>query len=133
MVDDGRALACVRDLLGAWNRRDWTALDELYAPNVVYESPHSPPIMGASAMRDREQQLVAIVPDLRDSDLRMLANYPASNWATFTFVQAGTLPTTLPTADGVVQRCGSPFVVHTTMFVRFDDHGRIAKLRTAHN
>jgi ketosteroid isomerase-like protein len=133
MVDDGWALACVRDLVSAWNRRDWSALESIYAPNVVYESPHNPPITGRRAMRRRDQALVAIVPDLRESALRMIANDSAGNWATFKFVQTGTLSPDLPTPDGRARRDGSPFVVHTTMFVRFDRDGRVAALRTAHN
>jgi ketosteroid isomerase-like protein len=116
----------------AWNRRDWATLDVLYAPNVVYESPHAPPIFGRSAMRRREEELVDIVPDLRDSELCSISNDSSTNWATFTFLQTGTLSPDLPTPDGAPRRAGSAFAVNTTMFVRFDEDGRVDKLRTAH-
>jgi ketosteroid isomerase-like protein len=132
MVHREWALACVTDLITAWNRRDWCAVETLYAPDVVYESPHAPPVLGRRAMRCRDEELVAIVPDLRDSDLRLISNDSAGNWAMFTFVQTGTLSPDLPTPEGGLRRAGSPFEVNTTMFVRFDDDGRVASLRTAH-
>jgi hypothetical protein len=107
-------------------------LDSIYARNVVYESPHSPPVMGLDAMRNWGEDLVAIVPDLHDSQLRMIANDSACGWATFEFVQTGTLPRTVPAPGDTAPRDGAPFAVRTTMFVRFDDDGRVAKLRTAH-
>jgi ketosteroid isomerase-like protein len=132
MVHDEWAFACVRDLVAAWNRRDWSALDSIYARNVVYESPHSPPVMGVDAMRHWGEDLVAMVPDLHDSGLRMIGNDSACGWATFEFVQTGTLHKTLPPPDTTARSEGAPFAVRTTMFVRFDDDGRVAKLRTAH-
>jgi len=132
MVHDEWAFACVRDLVAAWNRRDWPALESIYARNIVYESPHSPPIMGLDAMRNWGEDLVAMVPDLQDSGLRMIANDSACGWATFDFVQTGTLPKTFPPPDTTTRTEGAPFAVHTTMFVRFDEDGRVAKLRTAH-
>ena len=133
MVDDARAWASVRDVVGAWNRRDWSALESLYAANIVYESPHCPPIVGRSALRRREEELVAIVPDLHESELRMIANDAAGNWATFEFVQTGTLFADVPAGDVGARGRGSPFTVRTTMLVRFDDDGRVAGLRTGHN
>jgi hypothetical protein len=133
MVRDEWALACVRDLLAAWNGRDWPALESIYARNVVYESPHNPPIIGFDAMRLQGEELVTFIPDLRDSGLRMIANDRVARWATFEFFQTGTLPAALPTPGTPMPSEGTPFTVHTTMFVRFDEDGRVAKLRTAHN
>jgi hypothetical protein len=120
-------------LLSAWNRRDWLALESLYAPDVVYESPHVPLVVGRAAMRRRDEELIALVPDLRSSELRITANDSAGNWATFKFVQTGTLSSEVPTPESRVAREMPTFVIHTTMFVRFDEHGRVAGLRTAHN
>jgi hypothetical protein len=130
MVHQDWAEACIRDLVGAWNRRDWSTLESLYAPDVVYEGPHAA-IVGRSAMQRRDEQLVALIPDLHGSDLRISANDTAGHWATFRFLQTGTPISDLPTPQGV-RRAGSTFAVHTTMFVRFDEDGRVAGLRTAH-
>jgi hypothetical protein len=98
---------------------------------VIYESPSSHASIGRDAMRRRYEDLVAAVPDLRGTDLRMIQNDPAGNWATFAFRQTGTLPATgMP--ERAAPRGGSPFVVHTTMLLRFDDDGRVVKMHTAH-
>jgi hypothetical protein len=130
MVHDEWASASVRDGLTAWNRRDWSAFESLHTRDVVYDSPHSH-VVGRSAVVRRYRELVATVPDLHASELRMIENDRADHWATFEYVQTGTLAgATGP--DGEARGVGSPFVVHTTMFVRFDDDGRMATLRTVH-
>jgi hypothetical protein len=133
MVHNDWALASVRDGITAMNRRDWSAFETIHATNLVYESPHSCPILGRNAVRDRYEELVALVPDLHASDVRMIQNDPACNWATFEYVQTGTMPATVSTPDGEMRGSGSRFRVHTTLFVGFDGEGRVAKLRTAHN
>jgi hypothetical protein len=133
MVHDDWALACVRDGLAAMNRRDWSVFESLHAANVVYESPHAPRLIGRRAVQRRYEELVALVPDLHASELRMIDNNPVDRFATFEFVQTGTLGTTLDGTPRLRRGVGSPFLVRTTMFVRFDGDGRVASLRTGHN
>jgi hypothetical protein len=132
MVHNEWAFACVRDGLTAWNRRDWSAFESLHAPDVVYESPHHSRIVGRSAVVGRYRELVAAVPDLHSSELRMIDNDCAHHRATFEYVQTGTLADEIETPAGAVRGDWSPFVVHTTMFVRFDGDGRMAGVRTVH-
>jgi hypothetical protein len=129
VVHDDWAWACVRDAVAAWNRRDWGVFQSLHAADVVYESPHSRAV-GRSAVRCRFQELVAAVPDVQSSELRMIDNDCRQHRATFECIQTGTLAADVETVD--VDNW-APFVVHTTMFVRFDDDGRIAGLRTEHS
>jgi ketosteroid isomerase-like protein len=132
MVDEQWAWACIRDVMTAWNRRDWSAFESLHACDVLYESPHHPCIVGRSAVVRRYQDLVAVVPDLRSSGLRMIENDRADQRATFEYIQTGTLSDPVEPSNEL-RGPGSPFTVHTTMFVRFDDDGRVAALRTVHN
>jgi ketosteroid isomerase-like protein len=132
MVDEQWAWACVRDALTAWNRRDWSAFDSLHACDVLYESPHHPRIVGRSAVVRRYQDLVAIVPDLHSSALQIVENDRADHRATFEYIQTGTLAD-LVGSNSELRGPGAPFVVHTSMLVRFDDDGRMAALRTAHH
>jgi hypothetical protein len=133
MVHEDWALACVRDSMTAWNRRDWAAFESLHSPDVVYESPHHSPVTGRTAVMRRYQEVVEAVPDVRSSELRMVDNDCARHRATFEYVQTGTLADKIETPAGEVRGKLSPFVVHTTMFVRFDDDGRMAGLRTVHD
>jgi len=128
MVHDDWALACVRDGLTAWNRRDWSAFESLHTCDVVYESSYHVPVVGRSAVVRRYREVVADVPDLHSSGLRMIENDRDQNRATFEYLQTGTLAEVV----GELRVSESPFVVHTTMSVRFDDDGRIAALRTGH-
>jgi hypothetical protein len=131
VVHDDYALACVQDATTAWNRRDWTSFESLHSSDVIYESPHHPPVIGRRAVLRRYQDLVASVSDLHTSDLRMIENDRAGHSATFEYVQTGTLLAVSATdVDGRLHR--PSFAVHTTMFVRFDDDGHIAVLRTKH-
>jgi steroid delta-isomerase-like uncharacterized protein len=131
MVDGQWAVACIRDNLAAWNRRDWTAFESLHAPDVLYDSPHSGRIVGRTAVVLRYREITDAVPDLQATELRMVENDCVDHAATFEYVQTGTLANAdAPCVD--VRGVGSPFVVHTTMFVRFDDDGRLTALRTAH-
>ena len=132
MVDEDWAWACVRDAMTAWNRRDWPAFESLHAPGVSYESPHHPSIVGRGAVLRRHQDLVAIVPDLHSSQLRMIDNDREDQRATFEYIQTGALSDTFGPNDEF-RGPASQFVVYTTMFVRFDDDGRITNLRTVHN
>jgi hypothetical protein len=71
------------------------------------------------------------VPDLRSSGLRMIDHDPAERGATFECMETGTLADVIdPSSD--LRGPGVPFVACTTLWVRFDDDGRIAALRTAH-
>jgi hypothetical protein len=129
VAEDGWELARFRELISAWNRRDWSALELLYAPDIAYAGPHLPAVVGRPAMQRRDREIVERVPDLHCSEPRIIRNDAAGNWATFKFVQSGT-----PTADvpnGGVLPKGSRFVAETTVFVRFDEHRRVAGLRTA--
>jgi predicted ester cyclase len=130
MVHSDWALACVRDGLAAWNRRDWSGLESIYATEVVYESPYSLAV-GRTAVRDRQEQLVTAIPDLRWSRLRMIENDCVQNRATFESRQTGTFARTVQT-EGATFGNGSVFVVNTTLSVRFDADGRVASLRTSH-
>jgi hypothetical protein len=130
MVHDDYALACVQDATTAWNRRDWISFESLHSPDVIYESPHHAPVIGLGAVLRRYQELVSAVSDLHTSDLRMVENDRAGHYATFEYLQTGTLP--VSATDENEPRLGGSFTVHTTMFVCFDDDGRIAVLRTAH-
>jgi hypothetical protein len=132
MVNDEWALACVRDGLTAWNRRDWSAFESLHTCDVVYDSPHHERVVGRGAVVRRYQDVVAIVPDLHSSELRMIENERVEGRATFEYVQTGTLAEVID-PDNDIRGPGAPFVVHTTMSVRFDADGRIAALRTAHH
>jgi ketosteroid isomerase-like protein len=128
MVHETWALAAARDGMAAMNRRDWAAFESLYAPNVVFERPDAPPIVGRDAVRRYYEEFVAVVPDHRESELRMIENDCAANWAIFSYVETGTWPRQYSTKRAK----GSPFVVHTTTFVRFDHNGRAARLRNAY-
>jgi hypothetical protein len=130
MVHDQRALASVLDCLTAGNRRDWAAFETLQAPDVVYESPHSHAV-GRRAVVRRFQELVALVPDLWSSELRLIENFYSDDEAMFEYVQTGTLFDEIA-SNGELHGPGSPFVVHTTMFVSFDHGGRITGWRTLH-
>jgi hypothetical protein len=130
MVDEQWALACVRDAMTAWNRRDWAAFEELHTSDVVYDSPHSH-VIGRTAVLRRFQELIAIAPDLHSSELRMIENDRNAHRGTFEYIQTGTLADVIG-PDDELRGPGSPFVVHTTMFVRFDSHGRMSALRTVH-
>jgi hypothetical protein len=132
MVHEDWAFACVRDSMTAWNRRDWSAFESLHAPNVVYESPHHARVSGRSAVLRRYREVVDAVPDVHSSELRMIDNDCTDHWATFEYVQTGTITDKIETPDGDVHGRWSPFVVYTTMFVRFDDEGRMAELKTVH-
>ena len=131
-MDDGWALARIRELLAAWNRRDWSALESVYAPDIAYDGPQLPAVVGRPAMQRRDKEIVARVPDLHCSQPCITRNDAAGNWAMFTFVQSGTPSSDLRTPDGGVLRGGSRFEFETTVFVRFDEDGRVAGLRTAH-
>jgi SnoaL-like protein len=124
VVQDEWALASVRDGVTAWNRRDWSAFETLHTRGVLYESPHAH-VVGRTAVTQKFQELVRIVPDLHSSELRLVENFAANHRATFEYVQTGTL---LDVERGVASR----FEVATTLFVRFDDHGRVSALRTIH-
>ena len=63
MVHEEWALACVRDSVTAWNRRDWSAFESLHSPDVVYESPHHSRVTGRSAVVRRYREVVDAVPD----------------------------------------------------------------------
>jgi len=131
MVHEEWALACVRDAVTAWNCRDWSAFESLHTHDVVYDSPHSH-VAGRGAVLRRYQELVAIVPDLHSSELRMTEIDSTDRRATFEYVQTGTLAEDLlDPGDGFGPR--SPFAVRTTMSVRFDGDGRISALQTVHN
>lgn len=130
MVHEVWALACARDATTAWNRRDWSAFETLHSDDVVYESPHHPTIVGRRAVMLRNRELVALVPDLQFSGLRMVDNEPVAQRATFEYLQTGSIAeVTGPTGE---RGPAVPFSVDTTMYVRFDDDGRIAALRTEH-
>jgi hypothetical protein len=131
MVHHDYALACVQDATMAWNCRDWTSFESLHSCDVIYESPHHAPVIGRGAVVRRYQDLVAAVTDLHSSEPRMIENDRAGHYAAFEYVQTGTLADARAT-DEDVRLHGLPFTVHTTMFVRFDDDGRIAVLRTLH-
>jgi hypothetical protein len=131
MVDGQWAAACIRDNLRAWNLRDWAAFKSLHSRNVCYESPHLGRVVGRRAVVRTYQQVVATVPDLWSSHLRMIDNDRAADQATFEYLQTGTLPDVDP-LTGAARGPGSPFAVHTTMFVRFDRAGRMTAYRTAH-
>ena len=133
MVHEDWAFACVRDSMTAWNRRDWSAFESLHAPNVVYESPHHSRVAGRSAVLRRYREIVEAVPDVHSSELRMIENDCTHRCATFDYVLTGTLADDIETPVGSVRGKWSPFVVHTTMFVRFDDEGRMAGVRTVHD
>jgi hypothetical protein len=129
MVHDEWAVACAHDATTAFNRRDWSAFETLHRHDVVYESPHNPRVVGRRAVIRRNRELVALIPDLHLSAPRMTKSEPGERRATFEYLQTGTL------ADGGPSRergTASPFVIHTTMHVRFDEDGRIAALRTVH-
>jgi hypothetical protein len=127
MVTDEWALASARDGLTAMNQRDWSMLDSLCAANVVYESPQFNAV-GRDGLQRCYEDLVKAVPDLCGSDLQMIQNDADGNWATFTFVQTGTPLTAAPRVVGD----GSRFAIRTTMFLRFDDDGLVARMHTAH-
>jgi hypothetical protein len=131
MVHADYALACVQDATTAWNCRDWISFESLHSSDVIYESPHHAPIIGHRAVMRRYRDVVATVTDLQTSELRMIENDRAGHHATFEYVQTGTLRD-LSAADDDERLHGSSFSVPTTMFVRFDDDGRIAVLRTEH-
>jgi hypothetical protein len=82
-------------------------------------------------VRRRYEDLIALVPDLQSSQLRMLWNDPAHNLAEFEFVQTGTRVEHAEIPDGATSK-SAPFVVDTTLIVEFDDSGRIATLVSAH-
>jgi hypothetical protein len=130
MVHDQRALVSVRDSLDAANRRDWAAFASLHTRDVVYESPHSH-VVGRRAVVRRFQELVALVPDLCSSELRLIENYYSDNEAMFEYVQTGTLADEV-TRKGELHGRGTPFLIHTTMFVGFDHDGRVTAWRTLH-
>jgi hypothetical protein len=130
MVHDQYAFASVSDGLNAWNRRDWAAFASLHTHNVVYDSPHSH-VVGRRAVVQRYRELVDLVPDLCFSALRLVENNRSRRRAMFEYVQTGTLagqrsPVNEP------RGLSSRFVIHTTMFVQFDDDGRMCALRTVH-
>ena len=130
MVHEVWALACARDATTAWNRRDWSAFETLHRDDVVYESPHHPTIVGRRAVLLRNRELVALVPDLQLSDLRMVDNERFGRCATFEYVQTGSIAeVTGPTGE---RGPAVPFSVNTTVYIRFDEDGRIAALRTVH-
>lgn len=132
MVHEEWALACVRDSMTAWNRRDWSAFESLHSPDVVYESPHHARVTGRSAVVRRYREVIEAVPDVHSSELRMIENDRAHHRATFEYVQTGTLAETIDTPAGAVRGKWSPFIVRTTMFVRFDNEGRMVGVRTIH-
>ena len=130
MVHEDWALAAVRDVTKAWNCRDWAAFESLHRHDVVYESPHHPPVAGRRAVVRRSREIVALVPDIQTSALRMTGNDRVERCATFEYLQSGTLAEVVGPFDERGPAC--PFEVHTTMHVRFDDDGRIAALTTSH-
>jgi hypothetical protein len=130
--DDGWALARIRELLSAWNRRDWSAVEALYAPDIAYDGPDLPAVVGRPAMQRRDQAIAARVPDLHCSEPRITGNGVNGKWAIFKFVQSGTPSSDLTTPNGSVLAKGSRFEIETTLLVRFDELGRVAGLRTAH-
>jgi hypothetical protein len=131
MVHSDYAVACLRDAMTAWNGRDWAAFETLHTPGVVYESPHHPLIVGRSAVVRRYQDLAYFVPDWEWSELQMIENDRGDHRAVFECTQTGTLADIID-AETDIRGPGSPFVVPTTVFVRFADDGRVAALRTVH-
>lgn len=129
-VPDAWPLERVLDSVTAWNHRDWLTVESLHAHDVVYETPLAR-VVGRGAVVRRFQELVAQIPDLQTSELRMTENDSPHNCATFEFIQSGTLEN-VAGADGESAGEAVSFRVHTTMFVRFDEDGRIAAMRTVH-
>ena len=77
----------------------------------------------------RNRELIALVPDLQLSELRLVDNERVARCATFAYLQTGSIADVGPNGE---RGSAVPFAVNTTMYVRFDDDGRIAALRTVH-
>ena len=72
-TQDNKAIA--ERLLDAWNRSDWSTVEDLFAPDYVNHNP--PPVPGISGDRDGQMQVMQYFrqafPDGRAETLNLLA------------------------------------------------------------
>jgi hypothetical protein len=125
----GWAMACAFDGVDAFNRRDWCAMDSLHHPDVVYMGPLSR-CVGRETTRQRYEELVAAVPNLRGFDLQLVDVRTARRRAEFVYQQVGTLLHDLPTPGGMLLGTRDRFLADTEMTLTFDADGLIVAVDT---